>query len=112
MIHKTDLKVKYLGDSFIGQELCWCRITIGANAVSVERCDGTRLRTVRWIEQLNEVLAIKAKLRAYLPRMRSLGRWGMHRTTQGTVYLTIYYPSRSWDGRTGKVRLFGEEGAI
>lgn len=100
------LKMRYLGDGYIGQDLCRCKIDVGLNAVSIYVWRGHTLRRHKWVEDPAKVESLKAKLRIALARMKGKGRWKWTKTRAGVVYIEIYYPHRSWEGRTGQCRLF------
>jgi hypothetical protein len=106
------LKLRYLGDTFVGQDLCRCKIDVGMNAISIYVYRGHTIRRHKWITNPAEVELLKAKLRVSLQRMKGLGRWKWTKTRAGVVYIEIYYPHRSWAGKTGQCRLFSVDGSL
>jgi len=98
MSHGIVARKKYLlGDVYPGQDLCWCKISIGANAIAVTRFDGTRVRQTRFVDDESEVLVLKAKLRVFARRMLPGGRWFLDKSSrESTAHLIVYYPSMSW----------------
>lgn len=102
------LKMKYLGDGYIGQDLCWYKISVGVNAVSVERYRAGQIKSWRFYDQPDEVSTIKAKLRGFVARMSGSSRVRVHRGAPGTAIISSYYPSESWGGNTGTVHWMGE----
>jgi hypothetical protein len=107
-----NLKKRYLGGEYVGQELCYCKIEIGINAVAVSVMKNGRSEMKRFFEDPDKVSTLKTKLREYLLKMQGRQRWSWSKVGQGTVYMMIYYPSVTWGGNTGKVRLFCSDGAF
>lgn len=103
------LKMRYLGGVFVGQDLCHCRIEVGINAVVSHTWRAGRIVKSFSEDDPARVEILKSKLRAYLQRMKNLGRWKWTKTRAGVVYIEIYYPSRSWLDNTGQCRLFCED---
>jgi hypothetical protein len=101
------LKQKYLGSTFPGQDLCYCKISIGENAVHIARIKAGVLVGERWIDDTDQLFSLKEKLRAYVRRQAAPKRWIVHRTRHGAE-MVVYYPSVSWFGRTGSVRWFSD----
>lgn len=98
MPHGLVARKKYfLGDVYPGQDLCWCKIAIGVNAIAVTRYDGRRAVMTRFVDEESELLALKTKLRIFARRVRPGGKWFLDKPSrEGTAYLIIYYPSVSW----------------
>jgi len=106
---KVSLKMQYLGDAYIGQDLCYYRIDISQNAVSVMRSDGHHERVMRFFDDPQEVEAIKAKLRRFITKCSSNGRCYVRYTTPHLYRIISYYPSRSWGAGTGRIRWMAPE---
>ena len=105
---KVALKMRYLGGAHVGQELCWYRIDITENAVTVIVCKGQDSRVVRFFDGEQETESIKAKLRVFLARMRSSGRIVFDRPRKGLARIVSYYPSRRWETGRGRVSWMGD----
>jgi hypothetical protein len=106
------LKMRYLGGTFAGQDLCRARIDVCENAISVHVWRAHQLRRDKFIDDPAKVALLKAKLRVALARMKTKGRWKWTKIRPGTVYIEIFYPSRSWLSSTGQCRLFSSEGTF
>jgi hypothetical protein len=98
----TALKIRYLGGSFVGQELCWCRISIAVNAVHITRYFGWRQVYEYFEQDPGRLFLLKEKLRAYVRRKAAPKRWRVIPTRYGAE-MVIYYPSVSWLRNTGTV---------
>jgi len=112
MSGNVDLKKRYLGAPYLGQDLCYCIISVGINAVTVTNIRAGYVRYSRFIDDIGEVDLLKAKLRAFLGRMQTAGRWKVHRQSPGVANIVIYYPSRAWASPYRRVHLIGDVGAI
>jgi hypothetical protein len=112
MSGNVDLKKRYLGAPYLGQDLCYCIISVGANAVSVTNVRAGTVRYTRFIEDPDDVELLKTKLRAFLSRMHTAGRWKVHRQSPGVANIVIYYPSRAWASPYRRVHLIGDMGSV
>ena len=109
MADKTAWKQKYLGGTFAGQDLCYYKIDIAENAVSVVRYRDGVLVSSRFFDEPGEVATIKEKLRAFVRRSRTNSRIKVEVIKPGLARIFSYYPSVSWGASTGQVRWMGED---
>jgi hypothetical protein len=112
MSGNVDLKKRYLGAPYLGQDLCYCTISVGVNAVAVTNVRAGHVRYSRFIDDEAEVNLLKTKLRAFLTRAQTIGRWKVHRQSPGVANIVIYYPSRAWASPYRRIHLIGDVGAI
>jgi len=89
------MKQKYLGHAHPGQDLCWCEINIGVNAVVV-----TRFRAGVFVHQKfyegSAADVLKSKLRLFYRRTKVESRWQFLPHSPGYFRMFIYYPSVRW----------------
>jgi len=98
------LKMKYLGGVYPGQDLCWCKIEIGENAIQITRFRAGTVVGSKFIDfPAVAVSQLKQKLRVFVMRKAPGQRWQVRRA-RGVAIMYIYYPSASWAGGRGVVR--------
>lgn len=90
------MKQKYLGHAYPGQDLNWCRIDIGTNAVAVYVWKGGVERCTRFVTDEPSLSILKAKLRSFVRGKLGASGWsvepGIH---PKSARLFIWYPSLS-----------------
>lgn len=107
----TALKMRYLGDGYVGQDLCRCEIDVCLNVITVTRYRGHSLVWSKVIEDPSEVARYKSLLRAFYYRLTGVSGWKMVNIYGGKKFVK-YYPSASWEGRTGVVRWMLDDGSF
>jgi hypothetical protein len=107
----TALKMRYLGDGYLGQDLCYAIIDICLNSVTITRRRHGQPTRYKFVEDPAEVSALKDKFRAFFYRAGGVRGWKEQRLP-GTVRFVIYYPSLSWGQRTGIVHWMMDGGSF
>lgn len=101
------LKMKFLGGVYIGQDLCYVKIDIGENAITVRRVRAGQVVHDVMFDDPDRVIYLKTKLRLYWAKVRLQGRWRLTKTRYGAV-MVMYYPSVSWGGNGGECHLWND----
>lgn len=94
---QVSMMMRYTGSAHLGQDLCWCVISIGENAITVNNFRAGSLRYSKQFTEPGQVAQLKGKLRTFYARTKTNGRVLFERQSPCSARLWFYYPSRKWD---------------